>query len=241
VTKHGSVGKWGNAVAAAGGLLFVALLQIGHEAVAGASGMPALDAPVREYTEYISDSFGTASYYVGQVIGWIGLGFLVLFMGSLTRTLHAANEEAPALPRVAFGAGVVAALFMLAAGAPQLAVAIRFDEGLDPVTATTLFNAGNVFFMLAWLPLGISLGAFGVQILQTRALPRWLGVFTCLVAAGLLGFPAALPSDTGFMGFGLFLVWTIVTSIVLLTHELRSVRARTAVARSLGRPVTTER
>jgi hypothetical protein len=115
---------------------------------------------------------------VGQVIGWIGFGFLLLFMAALSRTLRVGEGEAPNLPRLAFGGGVVAVLFMLAAGAPQFAVAIRFDEGLDPVTAATLFNAGEIFFMLAWLPLGISLAAYAAQILRTRALPRWFGVFT---------------------------------------------------------------
>jgi hypothetical protein len=234
--------KWGNRLAAAGGLLFIVLLQVGHEAVAGGGEMPALDAPVREYTAYISDTFGTTSYYVGQVMGWIGFGFLLLFMFSLSRTLRAAEDETPGLLRLAFGGGVVAVLFMLAAGAPQFAVAIRFDEGLDPVTAATLFNAGEVFFMLAWLPLGISVGAFGAQILQTRALPRWLGVFTCVVAVALLGFPAALPSDAGYMGFGLFLLWTIVASIVLVVREIRHpARASGAIATSLGRPATSER
>jgi hypothetical protein len=241
MSNQGAATKWGNRLAAAGGLLFILLLQVGHEAVAGASGMPALDAPVREYTAYISDTFGTASYYVGQVIGWIGFGFLLLFMSSLARTLRAADDRGSVLSRVALGGAVAAVLFMLAAGAPQLAVAIRFDEGLDPVTAATLFNAGNVFFMLAWLPLGISLGAFGAEILRTRALSRWLGLFTCVTAAALLGFPATLPSDAGYMGFGLFLLWTIVTSIVLIVEEVRSARAHGTTATSLGQPLTSER
>jgi hypothetical protein len=233
--------KWGNRLAAAGGLLFIVLLHVGHEAVAGGSEMPALDAPVREYTTYISDTMGTASYYVGQVIGWIGFGFLFLFMSSLARTLRAAGDEESVLPRLALGGGLVAVLFMLAAGAPQLAVAIRFDDGLDPVTAATLFNAGSVFFMLAWLPLGISVGAFGAQILRTRALPRWLGAFTYVVGVALLGFPAALPSDAGYMGFGIFLLWTIAASIVLVVKEVRSTRAHGKITTSLGQPVTSER
>ena len=95
--------------------------------------------------------------------------------------------------------------------------------------------------MLAWLPLGISLAAFGMQILRTRVLSRWLGVFTCLVAAALLGFPAALPSDAGYMGFGLFLLWTIVASIVLILKEVRSTRAHSKITTPLGQPVTSER
>jgi hypothetical protein len=236
-----AVTKWGNRLAAAGGLLFILLLQVGHEAVAGGGEMPALDAPVREYTTYISDTMGTTSYYVGQVVGWIGFGFLLLFMASLARTLRGPDHEGSTLSKVGLGGGLVAVLFMLAAGAPQLAVAIRFDEGLDPVTAATLFNAGELFFMLAWLPLGISAGAFAAQILRTRVLPRWLGIFTCVVAAALVGFPAALPSDAGYLGFGLFLLWTIVASIVLVVKEIRSARAHGAIATSLGRPVTSER
>ena len=228
--------RWFNLLSAAGGLLFVALLQVGHESVAGAGLMPAtIASPVRDYTAFISETLGTTSYFAGQVIGFAGYGCLLLFMAALGRTLREAGSEPSELARIAYGSSVVGVLFMLAAAGQQFAVAIRFDEGLDPVAATTLFNVGEVLFMLAWLPLAIAIGAYGVEILRTGALSRWLGGFSCVVAAGLPGFATALPAETGYMGFGLFLLWSLVGSVVLVIRTVRSaVRTHSATAPMLN-------
>src|SRR5438132_610584 len=81
-------------------------------------------------------------------------------------------------------------------------------------------------------PLAICCGAVAVIALRERVLPRWLCMFTALTAV-------ALAVNAGFVyasfmpALLLFLLWTLVTSIVLY-RRTEHTRARIAVDASVS-------
>jgi len=106
----------------------------------------------------------------------------------------------------------------VASVAPVLATLYRAGDGLDPQLARTLQDINDASFYLSFFPLTVLLAAFAIVAIQSGALPKWLGWMSAVVAAALLvdGMAGTLyPRDFG-PSFLLFLLWTVITSVVLM-------------------------
>ena len=147
------------------------------------------------------------------------------FLAYLWSQLRAAEGEGDWLSTVALVAGVSGVLLKLASHAPELAI---HRNGIDKGTQLykALDNTAGAATLMSLYPLAICCAAVAVIALRERVLPRWLGIFTGVTAV-------ALAVNAGFVfasfvpALLLFLLWTLVTSIVLL-RRTPSTQTRTA-------------
>ncbi len=145
---------------------------------------------------------------VGELIGLL---LFIPFLGYLCSVLREAEGPGGWLASTAFGAGLVEIAIKLGSIAPANA-ADRFDDATATHQALDVMNSTS--FIATMLPLGVLMAAVAVVILRTRVLPRWLGWFAAITAPSLLVNGMFLDEEFG-PAFLLFLLWTLLTSVVL--------------------------
>ena len=139
------------------------------------------------------------------------------FLAYLCSLLRAAEGEGGWLSTTALVAGVSGVLLKLASHAPELAI---HRDGIAKGTQLykALDNSAGAATLVSLYPLAICCAAVAVIALRQRVFPRWLGIFTAVTAV-------ALAVNAGFVyasfvpALLLFLLWTLVTSIVLLRRS----------------------
>jgi len=151
-------------------------------------------------------------------LGVLGVVFLLFFAASL-RTYLRRIEAARALATLGFAGAVV--LGMSGAIFSSLSWALADARNtLDPSAAQALNVLSNDFF---W-PFAVGVAVFGIgyglAIVRSGAVPRWLGWIA--FALGVLGL-----TPLAFIAFLGLLAWSLVTSTVIY---MRSARLATAAA-----------
>jgi hypothetical protein len=144
----------------------------------------------------------------------LALPFLV-YLWSL---LRAAEADGDWLSTLALVAGVSGVLLKLASHAPELAI---HRDGIEKGTQLykALDNTAGAATLTSLYPLAVCCAAVAAIALREHVLPRWLGIFTAVTAL-------ALAVNAGFVfasfvpALLLFLLWTLITSIVLLRRSL---------------------
>jgi hypothetical protein len=148
------------------------------------------------------------------------------FLAYLCSLLRAAEGEPGWLSTTALVAGVSGVLLKLASHAPELAI---HRDGIAKGTQLykALDNSAGAATLVSLYPLAICCAAVAVIALRQRVFPRWLGIFTAVTAV-------ALAVNAGFIyasfvpALLLFLLWTLLTSIVLLRRSWGGATARVA-------------
>jgi hypothetical protein len=181
------------------------------------------------------DTAAIASAYAGEArsqalaAGWFSIVLLgrVLFVVALRKAFRDSGRES-ALLDFAVGAMIVSVAVEIASlSLPAAASWIADNDGsADAIVA--LDAAGSIMFLMVFAPIGASVLASALVMLQTRLVRRWLGWLG--VAGGLLGIvgglmaAAALGDDGDFKDLGatpsavgalLFWIWLVATSVVL--------------------------
>jgi hypothetical protein len=150
--------------------------------------------------------------YVGIVVGSAALVLFLPFLGYLWRLLQVAEGESGWLSATAFAAGLVGITIKLLSIVPE-AARRHVSEGTPLYKVLDdMLDAATV---MSLLPLALFLGVVVVLTARTRVLPRWLrigGAATAVVLAINGGF---LYTDSA-PGLLLFVLWTLVASVVLL-------------------------
>jgi hypothetical protein len=139
------------------------------------------------------------------------------FLAYLSSLLRAAEGDGGWLSTMALVGGVSGVLLKLASHAPELAI---HRDGIQKGTQLyqALDNSAGAATLMSLYPLALCCGAVAVIALRGRVLPRWLGIFAAVTAV-------ALAVNAGFVyahfvpSLLLFLLWTLVTSIVLLRRS----------------------
>ena len=139
--------------------------------------------------------------------------------------LRGAEGDGGWLSTLALAAGVSGILLKLASHAPELAI---HRDGIDKGSQLykVLDNTAGATTLMSLYPLAVCCAAVAVIAHREHVLPRWVGIFAAVTAV-------ALAVNAGFVyasfvpAFLLFLVWTLVTSIVLLRRS-RSTQPRIA-------------
>ena len=193
------------------GVLFV-IFTVAGIAIGMSDSPDDFPGEISEIVEYYQDDPGRIM--LGSWLGLVGGFFLIWFGGSVRAHLRDAGEER--LGTVAFGGAVAAAAVGLLIDTANLAAAFRADEddAIDPAAATALFDFANSAIGGA-LPIAIAVfvAATGIAALRTGALPRWLGIVSLVVVAGLLTFFVA------WLFTGVALLWALIVSIVLFRAQ----------------------
>jgi hypothetical protein len=141
------------------------------------------------------------------------------FLAYLYSLLRAAESEGGWLSTTALVAGVSGILLKLASHAPELAIhRSGIDKGSQLYQA--LDDTAGAATLISLYPLALCCAAVAAIALREHVLPRWLGIFAAMTAL-------ALAVNAGFLyasfvpALLLFLLWTLITSIVLLRRNPR--------------------
>src|SRR3989440_6948718 len=136
------------------------------------------------------------------------------FLAYLYSLLRAAEGNGGWLSTAALVAGVSGILLKLGSHAPALAI---HRDGIAKGTQLykALDNTAGAATLMSLYPLAVCCAAVAVIALRQRVFPRWLGVFAA-VTAGALAVNAGFVYASFMPALLLFLLSTLVTSIVLL-------------------------
>ena len=173
----------------------------------------------------------TSSGSDSQIVVALELTALLLFIpfvAYLWSVLREAEGAGGWLSTTALGAGLVGVTMKLASIAPGWAAR---DFGDATAVHQALDRMNEVAFIAQMLPDGVILAAVAIVALKTAVLPRWLGLLAAVAAPLLLVNGMFLNAEFG-PAFLLFLLWTLLASVVL-TVRPEGNRA----ARRTGRPV----
>ena len=136
------------------------------------------------------------------------------FLAYLCGLLRTAARDDGWLPTLALVAGASGVLLKLVSHAPELAIHQDHIAKGTPLYKALDHMAGAATTLCLY-PLAIYAAAVAIIVLREQVLPRWVGVFAVLTAAALVVNGAFV-----FAGFVpallLFLLWTLVTAIVVL-------------------------
>jgi hypothetical protein len=194
------------------GIVAVVLFVLGVVMIEGGTSTPGDDATPAEYLAYYQND-DSGILWAG-VVFQLGAAFFLWFLGALRARLMAAEGPLARLTATAFAGGIAAATCALLLPAADMAGALSEGE-LTPDAAIVFNNLGDAFFLGAEFASAVLVAATGLVILGTRALPRWLGWFSLLLALLLLIAPV------GWAGliFGMP-IWTILVSLYLFMRPV---------------------
>lgn len=197
---------WEEMLAPLSGVIAVVLWVVGNTVVE--SGNPPSD-PVGESTRaYFVDESGTI--LSGGLLFMLGSVFFFWFLGSLRSVLAAAEGGLRRLTSIAYAGGVATGVCLLLLMAPRVEATITDEEDLSAPAAQALSHMSDVFFAGAQFAGVVLVAATGLAILSTRALPRWFGWASLVLALWLLIFPIGWAA----LIIGLPL-WVLIAAILL--------------------------
>lgn len=194
------------------------VLTIAGNEMAG-STVPGIDATQAELAAYLQ---GLDPGWAGLGIEIVGLLALLVFVVHLSTVLRRSDPDGAA-PALVLAGGTAAAAIKLASIAPVAAMWLR-PEAVDPVMAGLILDANGAAFVLTGAVSALVAGGAAAA----TVLPRWLRVFGGVTAFALIAGVAGYREEFA-LGFLLYLIWTIVTGVILMRG-----RSRTAASPSRG-------
>jgi hypothetical protein len=147
----------------------------------------------------------------------LGVTLLVIFAA----TIHARIRTTPSLTGLA-AAAIIAACTLVQVAAFQ---SLAYRPNPDPVRAALLNDLQTFAFQVTTFPTLLFLGSAGVAILESGALPRWLGLAAltgaCLQVVAWISFfapPGILAAGAipDVLAFAALLAWLIAGSLTML-------------------------
>ncbi len=169
------------------------------------------DDPVNEIVDFYLDNKDTI--IAAQVIGAIAGLLLIVFGVYLANVLRAADEGARVLPLLPLIGFVIMNIGFAIDGTILIALAEAADD-IEPTSVQTLQALWDNDFLPIAFGIMVFLFSFGIAVVRSGALPKWLG----WVAIGL-GVIALIPP----IGFASFIGAAL---LILIVSILLTVRAR---------------
>lgn len=156
-----------------------------------------------------------AIYPITHVLGYL---FFLFFLGVLWSALRQAEGPYGWMSAAAFGGGLASLTIRFSGATASAAAAQNACAGIEPQLWQVLNSISSAAYFASFLPLAILLAGSAVLAIWFGALPRWLGWMSAVVAVALLvdGFAGTLYSRTVGLSFLLFMLWTLMASIVLI-------------------------
>ncbi len=211
--------------AAASGILAVILILVGY-AVA-TPDIPDVDAAAEDWGAYYSDN--QSQIQVGTTIVAIGLFFFIWFLGSLRSALSAAEGGTGRLASVAYGGGLVSAVFFVVGLTAVQVAAFRPDE-IDPTITRAVSDINIVCGAPAAAGFTALFAATAIVGYRHRALPAPVAGFSALAAITQpLGLGVGVTDSGAFSGDGFLGLW-----VPIITFALALLTASGALIRQPG-------
>ena len=162
----------------------------------------------------------------------------VVFLVGLREILRRARPDLEFFASLAYAAGFAYIILVMVADSVQVGSVLARGGPVDP----TLVGSGGEASILIWGPLSrlftaLFFGAAAAAILSTSILPRWIAWLALAIAAFDLALIPTIYSGTDPSLFysinglgiptagGLFVLWVLLVSIVLLLRSRRAIVA----------------
>lgn len=223
---------WTRRIGAAGGAVYVLLGLLRGD---GGSQL-GFHATRQQIVAWIhTNSSITAGRYVTALLELFGLLCFLIFVAYLSGLLRRAEGEFGYLWTVALGAGILSVAIKISSFPASVVALVWARDGVDPRVIGMLFDMGDVAMVLTLMATGLMLAAVAVVAIPTGVLPRWLGWGTAATSVALFGnvtFAYASPDFSPAMF--VFMLWTLVTSVLLIRRA--GAPARATETRSMREP-----
>jgi hypothetical protein len=198
-----------NRVAGVAGLITVVVL-LGTSLLNGYQNQGFTEGPdkVVAFFQSVDDRFGWASSWATS----IGLMTMLFFTVGLALVLRAHERGLPWRTTFLGAAGVITVI------SGQIASwdAATFRSGtLDANVATYAFDLGNISFANSWVATGTVGILAGLVMLRAGLLP-WLAWWGIVAGIGQVVARGLFRHEIAYAPFGLFWLWTLVVSVLLL-------------------------
>jgi hypothetical protein len=198
-------------------------------------------AKVIKYFHDHRDSILFANY-----LGGIGIVAILVFVAALRNFFRVAEGDLPAPSTLILTGGIAAAAVATIGGIFTTVLAYRIPgsgAAISPLTlggslplVQSLYDLNLYAFTFLSFPLAVLIGGASAAIMRTRALPSWLAMLGFVIVAIQLVAGAAFSTSgffmpgggVGFLGFISFLLWVLITSVVLLTRKPAAAAAAAA-------------
>lgn len=208
---------WVRRIGAATGIGYILLLFL--PSGGGGSDTPNFHASRQAVASWMHHHSGrvTAGDFIGGLLELLALLLFLVFVTYLSIVLREAESDLGFLSTTVLGAGILSVAIKITSFAPALVATVSAKDGVDPRVIGMLFDLNSVAFILALAATGLMVAAVASVAIPTRALPRWLGWGTAVVALALfanVGLAFLGPDFAPAML--LFMLWTLITSIVLI-------------------------
>jgi uncharacterized membrane protein len=215
-------------LAAAGGIIGVALLVIGVVII---GQPPDINADATTVADFFKDNRDQVLW--GTFVQGLGVISLIWFIGALGAAMRDAGEG-----RLAAVMGIAFAITFSVAAVAALtrgALAFSIAEAADPGISLSFYRMGGYLDTTSNLIGSAFFFAVAGAVVRTGLVAKWWGW-----ASGLAGLWHIIsstawahdgfwsPDGAGFVSFVVFLVWALVTSI-LLTMKMHKGGSTTAV------------
>ncbi len=204
---------WLKRLGAASGVLYVVLAFVGSGS--GDTNSPGFNATPQEITTWAKSLQLTSSFWINPYVELLGMLFFLVFAAYLYSVLSRAEGEFGWLSATVFASGIATVVIKLTAFPVAAAAVAGASGGFNPQVLGVLWDMDNIAFFLTWATQAFLLAAAAIVVIQTKALPRWLGWSAAIIALLLLGtLPVAFfnPIPVHLLA----LLWVLVTSIVLI-------------------------
>jgi hypothetical protein len=178
---------------------------------------PIAGAPATEIvTYYLRHQSGLEAESLADGVG-------MMFLVTFAATFHARIRSVPSLTALV-AAGIVAAC---ALGEVAAFHTLSYRPNPDPALAALLNDLQSFTFQVTTFPILLFLAAAGAAIMDSRGLPRWLGL--AAVAAAVLqavswisffAAPGVLAAGAlpDIVAFASLLAWLVASSLVMLAR-----------------------
>jgi hypothetical protein len=210
------------------GVVFAVFFIVGFLLIGDA---PALDESADEIAAYYDDERGKLL----TVIVLFGLSIVAFlwFLGSVVHTLRVEAGESRLAP-TALGAGVVTASLFGGIVLMNAGLTFQIAEDGDAGVVAALYDLAWVASTVISFPLAALVFATGIGFWRSRVLPAWFGWASAVAALAILasgttwardGFWAPDGVYNAYISPIIFVVWTVVVSVLLLMRPVVATEA----------------
>ena len=205
-------------IGAASGIVYVVVILLPDFLQGGPTEedtMTTAEAIAHACANTTAAQFTDAIYPITHILGYL---FFLFFLGSLWSALRHAEGDHGWLSAAGFGGGLASLTIRFSGATASAAAAQNACAGIDPQLWQVLNSLSAAGYFSSFFPLAILSVASAVISIRFGALPRWLGWMSAIVAVALLveGFAGTIYTWNVGYSFLLFMLWTLLTSIVLI-------------------------
>jgi hypothetical protein len=193
--------RWGR-LASLTGVVFAAFVIVG--VVTGGESPNSKSSPAKVIDYYARHRSGIETSAIAFAFAFLAV---VLFAGALRSYLRR-TQAADGLAALVLAGGVLMATGALTATGVEYGLAHNLDH-FSPQTAQTLNFLSQELFLPVLAGAFVFAIASGLAILRGAALPRWLGWVALVDGVAVIVPPASFPALL------VFLVWSIVVSVLM--------------------------